>query len=208
MCILRAHTGAIGCIGLIRDYLNTDKVLAWVILNLSQSCFSIIYVLQIEQFIRSIGIGEGEINGDGGDEREERRPSGEQVQGTKEKGGGPEKKKKETRKNLKKDRERTGTTEGSVSSVKRSREKLGGATEQPTSSDRDTHQQLLSISSKPFKRLLVKPDTEQAWFELSATTEPALPVGGEILAHLSSVATELRKTEVQLYEQRKSFPSY
>lgn len=83
---------------------------------------------------------------------------------------------------------------------------VGPVVKSAVSGDDDTEQRLLSLTSKQWKRLLVKPDSEVAWFEQSATTEPAFPVISKVLEHLSSVATELRKTEVKLYEQCKLLP--
>ena len=61
--------------------------------------------------------------------------------------------------------------------------------------------QLLSLSAKPYGKLLVPPDSEQVWFEQSSTDEAVVLVGPKVLAHLSEVGQELMKREVQLYEQ-------
>ena len=39
----------------------------------------------------------------------------------------------------------------------------------------------------------------------SASTEPAYPVSEPVLAHLSSVAQQLMKTETELYEKCRHF---
>ena len=90
-------------------------------------------------------------------------------------------------------------------------------------SNEEVERQLLKISATPHTRLLVSPDSEQLWFDQvrssliphyyynlilgstvqSVSAEAAYLVSEATLAHLSSVAQEIMKTEIQLFEKGK-----
>ncbi len=112
---------------------------------------------------------------------------------------------RETRKRGKGTQSETETTTVAMTTCKPAEEGCSGQAE--LSSGRDVERQLLSMSARQWRRMLVRPDSEQAWFEQSATAEPAFPVTDKVLSHLSSIAREVMKTEVQLYEECKSLPS-
>ncbi|CAI8041457.1 CCAAT/enhancer-binding protein zeta [Geodia barretti] len=70
------------------------------------------------------------------------------------------------------------------------------------SEKKEVEKRLLCLSISPqTTKLLVSPDSQETWFEQSASTEAAFPVSETVLTHLNSLAQQLMNTETQLYEK-------